>query len=137
MDGNEVNELNETILGLIILMITASVAVYLISSASRYDHAVSDLSMHKASSYYTLAYGDAEYYIPAETVVSDIQNSRGTLQVMINGVPMTDDMKTKVVNRNASAVTGLKHQLGSEQYKKVTIYDSNGNVTALNFEGGH
>lgn len=134
---NEPNELFETILNIAILLIAAGITVTLFSSAKKYDHTVSDLSMHKASSYYTLAYGDEEYYITGANVVSDIQNSVGDIDFMINGQVLSDSIADKIKNRNAAAVTDLINRLGGSQYKKVTIYDNSGNVTALNFEGGH
>lgn len=134
---NEPNELFETMLNIAILLIAAGITVTLFSSAKKYDHTVSDLSMHKASSYYTLAYGEEEYYITGANVVSDIQNSNGTIDFMINGQVLSDSIADKIKNRNAAAVTDLINRLGDSQYKKVTIYDNGGNVTALNFEGGH
>lgn len=138
MDSNEnVNELIEAIIGIFILIVILGFGITEINRAKKYDKTVTDLGMIKASSYYTLAYGDAEYYISHENVISDIQNTRTRVEVQVNGVAQPNTLIESIRQHNAMAVEQFANTLGGSQYKKVTIYDEKGHVKALNFEGGH
>lgn len=137
MDSNEnVNELIEAMIGIFILLVILAFGITEINRAKRYDKAVTDLSMTKASSYYTLAYGDVEYYISHENVISDIQNSKACVEIQVNGITQPNTLIVNIREHNAMAVQQFANTLGGSQYKKVTIYDDKGHVRALNFEGG-
>lgn len=135
-DGN-IEMVIDTIMGLIIALCLTAVTVSLFHSARNYDKTISDTANVKASSHYTLAYGNDQYYIPASTVLSDIVNEQADVVIKVNGTELNPDYIDKARNYGTEAYTAIKAYLGEGQYKKIPTFDAAGNVVSVNYEGGH
>lgn len=127
----------DTITGIVVLLIVTSIAASLFMSSRRFDKAVIKENQTKASSVYTLAYGNPDYTIDSNNVLMDITNSIKGLKIQINGIPLQAEKVQKLQEKNKDVYNELRVFLGSCKYKKVTSYDANGDIIEINFEGGY
>ena len=135
---NEASDVFYYIAGLIILLFFISMIANLFTASRNYDHKISDRANVKASSRYTMAYGDREYYLTPQNVLSDIVNEQPGVEISINGNKKIDaDYLEKAKSHNEDICNEIRNVLGTSNYKKVTTYDAQGNVVSIDYEGGH
>lgn len=123
--------------GLVILLFFISMIANLFTTARDYDHRVSERANVKASSRYTMAYGEREYYLSAPNVLTDIVNEEEDVYISINGHTLNMEYLDKARNHNETICNEIRGILGTFRYKKVTTYNADGNVISINYEGGH
>lgn len=123
-----------SVAGIVILLFFITMIANLFTSARNYDHKVSDRANIKASSRYTLAYGDREYILTPENVLSDIVNEQAGVSISIGNHKLKDEYVEKARSHNEAIYTELKKELSNFRYKKVTTYNAAGNVDAITYE---
>ncbi len=135
-DGN-LEMVTDTILSLIIALALIGTTASLFASARSYDKTISATANTKASSHYTLAYGNDQYYIPASSVLTDIVNEQEGVEIRVNGNTLNAEYIEKVRNHGLDAYAEIQSYLGQSRYKKIPVFNSAGEVVAINYEGGH
>lgn len=131
-ESTGLDDLMETILGVLCMMLVAAATVTLFSVSLKYDNTVADKLQQKSSTYFVpYAMGDENLYMNADAVIED---------VAVNSVPIWIDQTALTIRQldgirihDAGEVLELRGILGSFEYKKVTTYDTEGNVTGIKF----
>lgn len=131
-ESTGLDDLMETILGVFCMMIVAAITVTLFTVSLRYDNTVADKLQQKSSTYFVpYAMGDENLFMNANAVIEDVVVSN--VPIWINQTALTIRQLDGIRIHDAEKVVELRRILGSYEYKKVTIYDTEGNVTGIKF----
>lgn len=133
LETTGIDSLLDTIMGVIVMMLAAATAVGLFFASRNYDETVADQLQNKSSTYFVpYAVGEDTLYMDVDTVVEDIAASKGII-IKIDGTALTLQQISAVRNHDAQGIREIKRMLGSSEYRKVTTYDMNGNMTETEF----
>lgn len=131
-ESTGLDDLMETILGVLCMMLVAAATVTLFAVSLRYDNTVADKLQQKSSTYFVpYAMGDENLYMNADAVIEDVAVS--SVPIWIDQTALTIRQLDGIRIHDAGEVLELRGILGSFEYKKVTKFDTEGNVTGIKF----
>lgn len=130
-----IDEVLDQIMGIVIFIFAVSFAVFALQSAVQYDKALNDATHSKASSRYTLAYGDSEHLITPAQVYADIMQEQDDITLQIDGHTLNAEYLKQARENEPDGIRRLLTGITASAYKKVIQFDSAGNVIMIDYRG--
>ncbi len=125
-----------SIVATIIVLFAFTFNRHILDIGLRFNRVVVEDTHHKASSRYELpTYNQPILYISPNEAYTDIISSDASITKSINGAALDATIISKAANGDSIAINALKNALTNARYHRVTGYDSDGNITYINFIG--
>ena len=126
----------EILFTLVVMLLSISFAVSLFSLGKKYNTALTEEIGQKASTRFTQgSYGEEINYISKADAFSDIMAGEESVIIKINGTELNGAVLEKARNHERVAVNSLLSGLTQARYHKVSTYNSNGRLIAVNYIG--
>lgn len=130
--GSFLQELHDNIISVFIFVISASLVVALIRTATKFDSNVRDIISDKPNVYEYTEYTDKEVTVPGSSVFYEIQEIDKNVEIDINSHILTDEERNEI---DKGTIIYLIDNINFKyNYKRTYYYDSEGSIVKVKYK---